>query len=110
MGGAGAMRGGNSVGMVLVTMEAQVAPEQEKALMRAYAHVMRHRPAAILQSMLTQDCLEPTIWRIYTVWESREALEAHYRENERMPSAYVFHLAGLIPIGASSDIIAFENE
>ena len=96
--------------MVLVTMEAQVTPEQEKALTRAYAHVMRHRPDAILQSMLTQDRLEPSIWRIHTVWKSLEAMEAHYHSNEHMPSAYVFHLAGLIPTATSSDIIAFECE
>jgi len=94
--------------MVLVIMEAHVPPEQEETLTRAYAHVMRHRPGGVLQSMLTQDSHDPTLWRILTVWESHEALEAHYRSNTTMPSAFAFHLAGLVPVATSSEVIAYE--
>jgi quinol monooxygenase YgiN len=96
--------------MLLVTLEARVSPEQEKTLTRAYAHAMRRRPAGIVQSFLTQDSVDPTVWRIYTIWKSREALEAHYRSDAPMPSAYAFHLAGLIPVGMTSEIVTVVDE
>lgn len=94
------------MGMFLVTMEAHVAPELEEQLRRAYDHVMSHRPPGVVQSILTRDAHDRTIWRILTVWESHEALEAHYKSGALMPSAHVFHLIELEPISVASEIIA----
>jgi quinol monooxygenase YgiN len=90
----------------LVTMEAQVPPDQEERLRLAYDHVMRHRPTGVVQSMLTRDAHDPMIWRIYTVWENHETLEAYYQSGALMPSAHVFHLVELEPMGVGSEIIA----
>ena len=90
----------------LVTMEAQVPPGQEERLLLAYEHAMRNHPPGVVQSMLTRDAHDRTTWRIYTVWESHEALEAHYQSGALMPSAHVFHLVGLEPISVASEVIA----
>jgi len=96
----------------LVTMEAQVPPDQVEKLLLAYEHVMRNHPPGVVQSMLTRDAHDRTTWRIYTVWESHEALEAHYKSSIEsdavMPSAHVFHLVGIEPTSAASEIIAIE--
>ena len=90
----------------LVTMEAQVPPDQEERLLLAYEHAMRNHPPGVVQSMLTRDAHDRTTWRIYTVWESHEALEAHYQSGALMPSAHVFHLIELEPVSVASEIIA----
>jgi quinol monooxygenase YgiN len=90
----------------LVTMEAQVPPGQEERLLLAYEHAMRNHPPGVVQSMLTRDAHDRTTWRIYTVWESHEALEAHYQSGALMPSAHVFHLIELEPVSVASEIIA----
>ena len=94
------------MGMILVTMEARVAPEFEPRLIRAFKHAMNNQPLGVVQSLLTRDGQEPAIWRVLTIWESQERLEAHYKSGAIMPSAYVFHLAELVPVGTSSEIIA----
>jgi quinol monooxygenase YgiN len=93
--------------MVLVTLEAQVPKDQWKALERAYAHAMTHRPDTIVMSLLARDSHDPTLWRILTVWESREALIAHYESGATMPSMYTFHLVGIAPVGSPSDVVAY---
>ncbi len=93
--------------MFVVTMEAQVPPEQEERLTRAFAHVMKHRPDSVVQSMLMRDNLDPTLWRVLTVWDSREAADAYYVSNTNLPGAYVFHLSGLVPTATSSELIAY---
>jgi quinol monooxygenase YgiN len=94
----------------LVMMKAQVPAEEEERLLLAYDFVMRNRPPGVVQSMLTRDAHDPTTWRIFTVWESHNALEAHYlsslESDTLMPSAHVFHLVGIEPIGVGSETIA----
>jgi len=97
------------VGKILVTMEAQVAPELEPRLIRAFNHAMSNHPPGVIQSLLTRDVQEPTIWRVLTIWESHEMLEAHYKSGAIMPSAHVFHLIELEPVGTSSEIIATDT-
>jgi quinol monooxygenase YgiN len=108
MGGDADLGKGDTVGMILITMEAQVGPELEPRLIRAFNHAMNNHPPGVVQSLLTRDAQEPTIWRILTIWESREMLEAHYKSGAIMPSAHVFHLAELVPVGRSSEIIAMD--
>jgi quinol monooxygenase YgiN len=96
------------MGMVLITMEARVAQALEPRLIRAFNHAMNHHPPGVVQSLLTRDAQDPSIWRILTIWESQETLEAHYQSGATMPSAHVFHLAELVPVGASSHIIAID--
>jgi quinol monooxygenase YgiN len=94
----------------LVTMEAQVPPDKERRLLLAYDHAMRNRPPGVIQSMLTRDAHQRTTWRIYTVWESHEALEAYYKSSIEsdalMPSAHAFHLVGIEPTSAGSEVMA----
>lgn len=93
--------------MLLLTMEAQVPSEKQDRLRRAYTHVMSHRPQKVLLSLLTQDNFDPSLWRIMTAWESEAAVDAYYASANRMLSAYVFHLIGVVPIAMVSDIVSF---
>ena len=71
---------------------------------------MSNHPPGVVQSMLTRDRSRANHLALLTVWESHEALEAHYKSSVEsdavMPSAHVFHLVGIEPISAGSEIIA----
>ena len=58
--------------MFVVHMEAHVGEDQWDALIRAYTQSMKHRHAANPMSLLLQDSVEPTLWRVMSAWESRE--------------------------------------
>jgi quinol monooxygenase YgiN len=97
----------------LVTMKAQVPPDMEERLLLAYDFVMRNRPPGIVQSMLTKDTHDSTTWRIYTIWESQEALEAYYESTVEsgvlMPSARVFQLVEIVPVGDGGEVVAADT-
>jgi hypothetical protein len=97
----------------LVTMKAQVPPEKEERLLLAYDFVMRNRPPEIVQSMLIRDAHDLTLWSVHTVWESHEALVAYYGSSVKsgalMPSAHVFHLLEIIPVGGGGEVIATDT-
>jgi quinol monooxygenase YgiN len=94
------------VGMFLVTMEARVAPELQERLIRAFDHVKNRRPPGVIQSMLIRDAHDPAIWRVVTIWESHDALEAHYQSGALMPSAYIFQLIEQTPVSVASEIVS----
>ncbi len=94
--------------MVLVTMEAHVPEDQWDVLTRAFDHAMKHRPAEILLGLLVQDNHDLTVWRVMTVWESQETLDEYYEAEGTMPSAHVFHLAGVVPEATVSEVAAFD--
>ena len=62
---------------VLTVLEARVAPAKEAALQGAYREAGGDAlPPGLVQSMLLRAANAPTLWRIETLWESREALDA----------------------------------
>ena len=93
--------------MVLVTMEAHVLQEQWDALARAFTHAMEHRPDGVLLSLLTHETHDPTLWRIMTAWESREALDAYYQSNTTLLGAYIFHVIGVVPVASLSEVVRY---
>lgn len=61
--------------MVMSVLEAHVAPEHWAALRQSYETRARVLPPQIQESFLAQSATDSTVWRILTVWRSREALE-----------------------------------
>lgn len=63
--------------MVLTVLEANVEPGKEAALQSAYERAVEGAlPPGLVRTELLRDSREPTRWRIQTLWESREVLEA----------------------------------
>jgi hypothetical protein len=88
-------------------MEAHVPEDQWDALERAFGYAMKHRPDALVLSLLAHDSHDTTLWRVLTVWESHDALEAYYGSNTNMPSAYAFHLVSIVPTATLSEVAAY---
>lgn len=63
---------------IITILEAQVAPEKAAALEQAYSDISRSAgrvDGEPLQSFLMRGTSDATLWRILTVWSSREALD-----------------------------------
>lgn len=83
---------------VMTTLEAHVARENWTILERAYRDVVvRGRPAGMLGSYLIQHVTDPTLWRIVSLWSSRESLDAYRRSVESPARLEIFRAAGAEP-------------
>lgn len=91
--------------MVITQLEARVTADQWDALKRVFHEANQQLPAAIDQSFLIQHSTEQELWRILTVWRSREALDA-YRASVQTPGGVLmFRSAGAEPTLTMFDVI-----
>lgn len=83
--------------MVMSILEAHVGPEQWAALQHAYETRAGVLPPQIVESFLAQSAADSTVWRILTVWRSREALEQMRQSGETPTGVLIFRDAGAEP-------------
>lgn len=62
--------------MVITMLEATVSPEQVHNLQTEFKQAIQEWEAGIVETFLAQDMRDPATWRVITVWQSREALDA----------------------------------
>lgn len=100
--------------MLLTVLEATVATDHGEALRAAYAAAGSRLPPGLLRSELLCSTLEPTRWRIQTLWANRNALEAvrragtpagvlMFRSVGAEPTLTVFDVTATIPARSQSD-------
>lgn len=70
--------------MILTVLEAEVAPEKWGKLEEAFKHGSNPLPEQISESSLVQNSNNPNLWRINTIWRSRQALD-DYRQSVDTP-------------------------
>jgi hypothetical protein len=94
--------------MQIFTLEGQVPENCWDDLKRAFAYAMKDRPTALLWSFLTQDALEPTVWRVMTAWESREAAQAYAAAHDdgMTPSTFPFLVVSVTPEASMGTVLA----
>jgi len=80
--------------MVMTILEARVAPEKQGALEAAYKAGTEHKPPQLAQTFLIQSAADPTLWRIVSIWHSREALDEMRRSTETPAGVLMFRAAG----------------
>ncbi len=83
--------------MVMTILEACVAKEYWTALGQAYREGTRQQDAGIVQTFLVQGAKDAELWRILTVWQSREALEAMRASGETPRGVLMFREARAEP-------------
>ncbi len=83
--------------MVMSVLEAHVAPGQAQALRDSYDARARVLPPDIVESFLVQSATDATLWRILTVWRSREALQRMRQSGETPAGILMFRDAGAEP-------------
>jgi heme-degrading monooxygenase HmoA len=92
--------------MVITVLEAHVAPAREAALEAAYREAAQvPLPRGLVRSTLLRATSDRTLWRIETLWESREALEA-MRGAGTPRGVLMFRTAGAEPTLTVLEVIA----
>lgn len=85
--------------MILSVLEAHVDPASQGKLHAAYGDAAHDAlPAGLVRSTLSHATHDPTLWRIETLWESREALEAMRSSSGTPRGIMIFRAAGVEPI------------
>jgi antibiotic biosynthesis monooxygenase len=83
---------------IMTVLEARVDDDRQEDLRAAYrAAAGEERPAGFLRSMLLQSPADPTLWRIETLWESREQLVAMRAAGVPPRGILIFRAAGAEP-------------
>ena len=97
--------------MVLTVLEAQVAADREQDLRREFALTAKGPlPPFIVRSTLVRGLQDQSLWRILTVFRTREALEAMRASGEVPRGVAMFRAAGVEPNLAVYEIAdEFEN-
>ncbi len=91
---------------ILTILEARVVSDKCNLLKQEYSEVDKNSlPRSVLNSYLIQDSADQEIWRIITIWESREAIDEYRKSVETPVWILVFRAAGAEPILAISEII-----
>lgn len=83
--------------MIMSVLEARVPPERWDALRQSYGTRAQSLPPQIVESFLVQDTADSSVWRIVTIWRSRDALEEVRRSGETPTGVLIFRDAGVQP-------------
>jgi hypothetical protein len=92
--------------MVVTVLEARVPQAREAELQAAYRTAAQDPlPPGLVRSALLRAAIDPTLWRIETLWQSREALEA-MRGSGTPRGVLIFRAAGAEPILSVLEVVA----
>ncbi len=92
--------------MVITILEAQVTPERAALLEEAYKQGIENLDIGITQTFLLRSAKDANSWRIATVWQSREALDAMRRSGETPRGVLMFQAAGAEPTLSVFEVMA----
>ena len=84
--------------MVLTILEASVSPDRTAELEAAFRAATDQRPAGLIRSHLLCATADATRWRIETLWESAEALDAMRQSSATPAGVLMFRAAGAEPM------------
>jgi quinol monooxygenase YgiN len=83
--------------MVITILEAHVEEKKWFDFQSEFKARTAQLPPQMLQTFLLQDTADQTLWRIVSVWESREALDEMRNSGETPTGVLMFRSAGAEP-------------
>ena len=92
--------------MVMTILEAHVEPDKWAALEQAYKEGIAKLDPGITQTLLVHSSTDSTLWRIITLWSSREALDEMRRSAETPRGVLMFRAAGAQPTLSVFDVVS----
>lgn len=95
--------------MVLTVLEAHVARDRIGDLECAWRDGSRTLSPALIESFLVRNSSDDTLFRIITVWSSREALEEMRASVDKPKGVQFFESAGVTPQLSILDVVAHEK-
>ncbi len=90
--------------MVMTILEANIPADKWAILESVYQKEMENLDTEIVQTFLTKSHNDKTLFRIITVWESREALDA-MRQQGTPRGVMMFREAGVDPHLTVFDVV-----
>ncbi|HSB66296.1 MAG TPA: antibiotic biosynthesis monooxygenase [Anaerolineales bacterium] len=84
--------------MIMTILEGRVAKENWPALEQVYKKGAQEEQPGLVRSYLIHSIKESDLWRILTIWTSREALEAMRRSTETPAGVLMFRTAQSEPV------------
>ncbi len=90
--------------MVMMILEANVPPDKSPILESAYQKEMENLDSRIVQTFLAKSQRDRTLYRIVSIWESAEDLEA-LRQQETPRGIMLFREAGVDPRISVFDVV-----
>ena len=92
--------------LIVTVPEARVPADRAHDLQSAYSEAARGPlPNGLASSTLLRDTADPTLWRIQTVWASRDHLMA-MRDAGKPKGVQMFEAAGATPSLCIRDVVA----
>ena len=91
--------------MVMTVLEAQVAADKIGTLERAYRDGTVEVPPHIVETFLVRDNGQASLFRIVTVWSSREALDRMRASGVTPRGVQMFEAAGAAPKLSVLDVL-----
>lgn len=92
--------------MVMTILEAHVEPAKSSGLEKEFTEATKKLDEGITQTLLVKSLSDPTLWRILTIWSSREALNAMRSSGETPRGVLLFRAAGAEPALSIFDVRA----
>lgn len=91
--------------MIITQLEGRVSSEKSEILKAAFDRSLKQLPSAIEQSYLVQDRTDHDVWRVITIWKSREALQGYRQSVETPEGIMMFREAGTEPTLSISEVV-----
>jgi quinol monooxygenase YgiN len=83
--------------MRITQLEGKVSSEKWDMLKATFNKALQDVPSAIKHSYLVQDKTDSDVWRVITVWRSRDALQIYRQSVETPEGVLMFRAAGTEP-------------
>ena len=81
----------------MTILEGNVTTRNSRALLREYQKTIKKLPSEIIKTYLVRNTTHTDLWRIITIWHSKEDLEA-MRKQGTPKGVLIFRAAGCEPI------------
>ena len=91
--------------MVMTVLEARVPNERLAEVEPLFSLGTAQLPPEILATYLVRDANEPTLFRLNTVWRTREALEAMRGSGLKTKGVQMFEAVGAHPTLSIFDVV-----
>jgi heme-degrading monooxygenase HmoA len=91
--------------VVITVLEASVAADRASDLERVYRERTAQVPSDIIETFLVRDTGDARVFRIITVWVSREALESMRSSGVKPTGVQIFEAVGATPTLSIFDVV-----
>jgi hypothetical protein len=88
----------------MTILEAQVAAEKWGVLEQTFNEAVVKLDPGLTQTFLLHNSREPNMWRIATVWASRQALDTMRQSGATPTGVVIFRAAGAEPVLSIFDV------